>query len=84
MRLGPARVDLELRGIPTPPAGAVSQDGRRVDMTLDEMATQAVAHFEGPLEVDAVARLPVAQVGSGQGFRAGLDLEYRCPRPRRP
>ncbi len=58
------------------PSGRRSRrTGGRVDMALDEMASQAVAHFQGPLEVDTIAGSPIAQVGSGQGLGPGLDLE---------
>ena len=46
-----------------------------VDMTLDEMPSQAVADLQRPLEVDAIAGLRVSQVGAGQGLGPGLDLE---------
>ena len=49
--------------------------GRGVDVPLDEMAAQAVADPERPLEVDAVAGSLVAQVGAEQGLRPRLDLE---------
>ena len=44
----------------------LAEDGRGVDVALDEVAAQAVADPERPLEVDAVARLPVAQVRAGE------------------
>ena len=77
----PGRVDREGEELPLSLPPALAEDGRRVDVPLDEMAAQAVADLERPLEVDAVAGLLVAQVGAGQGLGPGLDLELSRRRP---
>ena len=73
---GPARVDFKLEEFPFPLPAPFAQDGGRIDMTLDEVSAEAVAHFECAFEVDAIAGLLVAEVGSRQRFGAGLDLKF--------
>ena len=63
-------VDPKGEEFPLPLLAPLAEDGGGVDMTLDKMSAQAVAHFQRPLEVDAIAGLLVSQVGSGQGLRA--------------
>ena len=44
-------------------------------MTLNEMSSQAIADLERPLKVHLITGFLLAQVGTGQGFRSGLDLK---------
>ena len=81
---GPARVDFEFQELPFPLPVSFAQDGGGVDMALNEVSSQPVAHLECALEVDAIAGLPVAQVGSLQRFRPGLNVKLVCRTSRRP
>ena len=56
-RRRPGRVEREGQELPFALLPPLAEDRRGVDMTLDEMAAQAVADAERPLEVDAIARL---------------------------
>src|SRR5687768_10451405 len=53
--------------------GALDEAGGAVDVALDEVAVEAIAGLERPLDVDAVAGLEQAEVGFGEGF--GDDVE---------
>ena len=58
---------------------ALAQDGRGVDVPLDEVAAEPVADAERPLQVHRVARRASAQVRAEQGLRPRLDVERRSP-----
>ena len=72
---GPGRIDFECKEFPLSLLASVAERGGRIDMALNKMSSQAVADLECPLEIDAIAGFPVSEVGSVEGFRAGLDVE---------
>ena len=61
-----------------------AQVGRGIDMALNEVSSEPVAHLECTFEVDAIAGFSVAEVGSRQRFRPGLDLKFAFAESRRP
>jgi hypothetical protein len=55
--------------------------GDAIDVARDDVTSEFVTDPERPLEIDARARLPIAQRRAGQGFRRDINVE---PRPRPP
>ncbi len=52
---------------------AFRADGGGVGMSLDDMAVEAAVHFQASFQVDEIARLPVVEVGLGEGLFDGGD-----------
>ena len=60
-------------------AGNRYAGGRGVHMSLHDVAVEAAIELHAPLEVDAVARLPGAEVGFAERFQDGGNAVHAAP-----
>ena len=85
MQRGPARVEREGEELPLALGPALAEDGRRVDVALDEVAAEPVADAQGPFEVDR-RRRPRGRRGWCGASVSGpaCTVERVAARPSRP